>query len=74
MSSFYPMSPRDRAFILAVLVFAIIAFYPDFQEIQVAGMSLFGWLMAALMVFSPLFALLHFWLDRKPGQRKGGSE
>jgi hypothetical protein len=30
----------------------------DMQEIQISGMALFGWLMAALMILSPAIALI----------------
>jgi len=28
------------------------------QEIQISGMALFGWMMAALMILSPAIALI----------------
>ena len=58
MARFYPMSSGDRWYLLAVIAFAVISFLPWSWQIEVAGMALFGWLMAALMVFSPAIALV----------------
>lgn len=58
MSPFFFMPSGDRWFLLTIIIFAIIAFLPWMQEIQISGMALFGWLMAALMILSPAIALL----------------
>ena len=58
MSNFFPMPRGDRWYILAILVFALVSFLPWSHSIEVAGMALFGWLMAALMVVAPVVALL----------------
>ena len=58
MSPFFSMPSGDRWFLLAIITFAIIAFLPWMQEIQISGMALFGWLMAALMILSPAIALI----------------
>ena len=58
MSNFFPMPRGDRWYILAILLFAVVSFLPWSHSIQVAGMALFGWLMAALMVVAPVVALL----------------
>ncbi len=63
MSNFFPLPRGDRWYLLAVLVFAFVTFLPWSRHIQVAGMALFGWLMAALMVFSPAIALLRLWRE-----------
>lgn len=57
MSNFFPMSSGDRWFLLTIILFSIISFLPWMQEIQISGMALFGWLMAALMILSPAIAL-----------------
>ncbi len=56
MSNFFPMPRGDRWYLLAILLFAVVL--PWSHRIQVAGMALFGWLMAALMVVAPVVALL----------------
>jgi len=63
--SFFAMSTGDRRYLLALVVFSVIAFMPWWREMYVAGMSVFGWLMAILMVFSPTVALLVFRQERR---------
>jgi hypothetical protein len=58
MSNFFPMPGGDRWFLLTIIVFSIISFLPWTQEIQISGMALFGWMMAALMILSPTIALI----------------
>ena len=60
MSNFFPLPRGDRWYIVALLVFAAVSFLPWSHTIDVAGMALFGWLMAGLMVLAPVVAL--FWL------------
>jgi hypothetical protein len=43
-----------------LLVFSIFSFLPLWRRTEVAGMAMFGWLMAALMVVSPALALYVF--------------
>lgn len=64
MKAFFPMR-RDEARVLGVLiVFSIVSFLPQWRSTEFAGMAMFGWLMAALMVASPALALYVFL--RKP--------
>lgn len=65
MGNFFPMLKGDRWYLLALFVFSFIAFLPWWREMYLAGMSVFGWLMAILMVFSPAVALLIFRVERK---------
>ncbi len=65
MKDFFPMLKGDRWYLLALLLFSIVAFLPWWREMYVAGMSVFGWLMAILMVFSPAIALIIFRWERK---------
>ncbi len=57
MSQFFPMPSGDRWFLLTIILFSVISFLPWIQEIQISGMALFGWMMAALMILSPAIAL-----------------
>ena len=60
MKTFFPMR-RDEARVLAFLiVFAGAAFLPVWRTIEFAGMAVFGWVMAALMLVSPALALYVF--------------
>ena len=66
------MRGAERWFLILLLVFSAVSFLPWWREIHVAGLSLFGWWMAALMVLSPLVALLIFFLERRqaaPGRQ-----
>ena len=58
MSNFFSMPRGDRWFLLTIIIFSIISFLPLTQQVHVAGMALFGWLMAALMILSPTIALI----------------
>ena len=58
--------PRGEAVALAfLLVFSAVTFLPVWREVELGGMVLFGWLMAALMVLSPAVALIVFVRTRK---------
>ncbi len=70
MSNFFPMPRGDRWYILAILLFAVVSFLPWSHSIQVAGMALFGWLMAALMVVAPVVALLRLRERPRPQNRQ----
>ncbi len=52
------MASADRWYLIVITLFAIIAFMPWSRTVEVGGMSLFGWLMTLLMVFSPAVALV----------------
>ena len=69
-SSFFPMPRGDRWYILAILLFAVVSFLPWSHSIQVAGMALFGWLMAILMVVAPVVALLRLRERPRPQNRQ----
>lgn len=64
MSNFYPMKRGDLLFIISILAFSIISFLPWTHRINIFGMALFGWLMVALMVFSPALVLLRLLAER----------
>jgi hypothetical protein len=60
LKSFFSMD-RAEALALAFLVsFSAFAFLPAWRSREIAGMAVFGWLMAALMVLSPVLALFVF--------------
>ena len=64
------MNKGDGTYLIAVLIFAFVAFLPWSYRIQFSGMALFGWLMAALMVFSPTVALIRFLLGRNTNNKQ----
>ena len=66
LKSFFSMD-RAEALALAFLVaFSVFSFLPAWRSEEIAGMAVFGWLMAALMVLSPALAL---WVFGRPGKR-----
>jgi hypothetical protein len=60
MKSFFPMRRGEARVLAGLLVFSIFSFLPLWRRTEVAGMAMFGWLMAALMVVSPALALYVF--------------
>jgi hypothetical protein len=64
--NFFPMANRERFALLLLILFAAVSFVPKARSVEVAGMALFGWLMAALMVISPILTL---WAVRR-GRRR----
>jgi hypothetical protein len=43
---------------VALLALAVVSFLPWTRNAQWAGMSMLGWMMALLMVLSPIIALV----------------
>ena len=70
MSSFLPMMKSERWLLVALVIFSAASFLPVWREVYIAGMSLFGWWMAALMILSPVGALAVFFYERKRADRK----
>jgi hypothetical protein len=60
------MAKTERFALLLLILFAAAAFVPRARSLEVAGMALFGWMMAALMVISPILTL---WAVRR-GRRR----
>ena len=58
MSNFFSMPRGDRWYLIVIIAFSFISFLPWTQGIHLAGMALFGWLMAVLMILSPTIALI----------------
>ena len=63
---FIPMAKGERFTLLFLILFAAACFVPAARSVEVAGMALFGWLMAALMLVSPILTL---WVFRR-GRRR----
>ncbi|MBH31836.1 MAG: hypothetical protein CMG71_07630 [Candidatus Marinimicrobia bacterium] len=61
------MASADRWYLIVITLFAIIAFMPWARTVEVGGMSMFGWLMALLMVFSPAIALVQLLIRKNRG-------
>ena len=60
MKSFFPMRRREAATLVFLIAFATFAFIPVWRTVEVGGMAVFGWLIAALMLISPTVTLVAF--------------
>ncbi len=54
------MNRMEAAALLFLVAFSFFSFLPSWRTEEIAGMAVFGWLMALLMVISPTLALLAF--------------
>ena len=66
-NSFFPMPKGEKLALVFLIVFSGQAFLPVWRASEVAGMVLFGWIMAALMVVSPILTL---WVFRRGRRRE----
>ena len=60
MKHFFPMGKGEAPTLVFLIVFSIVSFLPVWRTMEIGGMAVFGWLMAALMVVSPALVLLVF--------------
>jgi hypothetical protein len=67
-SGFFRLERADLWTLVVLVLYSIVAFLPWWRTVEVGGMALFGWLMAGLMVLSPLLALARLWA-RRGGRR-----
>jgi hypothetical protein len=65
VKAFFSMGRGEAATLVFLILFSVVAFLPLWRTFEVAGMVLFGWLMAALMVISPVLALTVFVVKRR---------
>ncbi len=65
VKTFFRMDRRELAILVFLVLFSVFSFLPLWRTIEVAGMAVFGWLMAVLMVVSPALALAVFWIERR---------
>lgn len=69
---FFPMPLGDLLFLAFILAWAVVALLPWAREDELMGVALLGWLMAGLMVLSPVIALGRILLERRRRRRRGG--
>ncbi len=62
----FPMAHGERSALAFLMLFSVVSFLPIWRTVDVAGMALTGWLMAALMVVSPIVTLWVFRRSRRP--------
>ena len=74
MKSFFPLRRGEGATLVFLIAFAAFAFIPEWRTIEMGGMAVFGWLIAALMLISPALALATILRrDRTGGAGAGAS-
>lgn len=60
--SFVTLGPSEGAALVFLILFSAVSFLPVWRTLEIAGMAVFGWLMAALMLISPALML---WVFRR---------
>jgi hypothetical protein len=63
--NFFPMARGERPALVFLILFSIASFLPMWRTIDIAGMAFTGWMMAALMVISPIVTLWVFRRERR---------
>jgi len=63
-TNFFPMARGEKITLGVLILFAAGSFLPVARSVEVAGMALFGWLMSALMLLSPILTLWVFLRSR----------
>jgi hypothetical protein len=66
---FFPMARGESSALLFLILFSAVCFLPVWRGLEIAGMALTGWLLAALMVVSPILTL---WVVRSARRRGRG--
>jgi hypothetical protein len=56
--SFFHIDRIEGLTLLALVSYSAFSFLPAWRTTEVAGMAVFGWLMAGLMVLSPTLVLV----------------
>jgi hypothetical protein len=59
------MERGEAASLVFLILFSAFSFLPVWRTVEVAGMAVFGWLMATLMLVSPAVALIVFLKQRR---------
>jgi hypothetical protein len=67
-SAFFPLGRAEGWTLVLLVAYSALGFLPPWQSVEIAGMALFGWWMAALMVLSPALTLFVFLRRRKSGR------
>ena len=65
MPRFFSMPRGDLLYLVGVLVFALVAFLPWSSGEGALGLAWLGWMMAALMILSPILALIRILAERR---------
>jgi len=60
MKEFFAMRRAEAVVLLFLIAFSVFSFLPVWRRVEIAGIAVFGWLMVALMLISPVLTLLVF--------------
>jgi len=60
VKGFFPMRRSEVAALLFLIAFSAFSFLPVWRRIEIGGIAVFGWLMIALMLISPVLTLFVF--------------
>jgi hypothetical protein len=60
MKEFFAMRRAEAVVLLFLIAFSAFSFLPVWRRVEIAGIAVFGWLMVALMLISPVLTLLVF--------------
>ncbi len=63
--NFFAMATGEKVVLSVLICFAAVCFLPVARSVEIAGMALFGWMMAALMLVSPILTLWAVRRDRR---------
>ena len=58
VKNFFSLSRGELLTLVFLVAFSAFSFLPIWRRLELAGMAVFGWLMALLMVLSPTLALV----------------
>ena len=58
MKQFFSMRKSEKIVLPILITYAAISFLPVWRTIEIGGMAMFGWLMATLMLISPILTII----------------
>ncbi len=65
MKEFFAMRRGEAAALLFLVAFSAFSFLPVWRDIEIGGIAVFGWLMIALMLISPVLTLFVFFRGQR---------
>jgi len=76
MKQFFSMRRGESPVLPFLIIFAVVSFLPIWRTIEIGGVAVFGWLMATLMLASPILTLIVIRRSDKTGKnlKEGGSD
>lgn len=65
MKEFFSMRKGEAAVLAFLIAFSAFSFLPAWRQLEIGGIAVFGWLMIALMLISPVLTLFVFLRDER---------